>query len=211
MVQRVHLVCSTENLLKTELNHIQKVFLQINDFPLWVIKQIFAEEDQKNNQQNIGDNGISVINIDSEYKRQLLVSPYQGEQGSRLVKSLKRSITKLLPETTQLEFGFTGCKLSTHFQIKDKTIYEHNERYEHNHDVVYLGTCPENNCSDNYVSENARVSERIIDCSDRDQNSHFFKHSCIKNHPNTSKSDLRSSIVDLGTIIVDEKLQKNHC
>ena len=108
MVQRVHLVCSTENLLKTELNHIQKVFLQINDFPLWVIKQIFAEEDQKNNQQNIGDNDISVINIDSEYKRQLLVSPYQGEQGSRLVKSLKRSITKLLPETTQLEFGFTG-------------------------------------------------------------------------------------------------------
>ena len=77
LVQRAKLICSTEKLLKTELNHIQKVFLQINDFPLWIIKQIFVEEDQKNNQQNIGDNDISVINIDC----QLLVLPYQGEQG----------------------------------------------------------------------------------------------------------------------------------
>ena len=110
--------------------------------------------------------------------------PYQGEQGSRLVKTLKRSITKLLPKTTQLEFGFTGSKRSTHFQIKDKTIFEHN------HDVVYLGTCPENNCPDNYVGESARcISERIIDHNGRDQNSHLFKHSCYKNHPNTSKTD----------------------
>ena len=43
MIQRAHLVCSTEDLLKTELNHIQKVFLEINEFPLWVMKQIFAE------------------------------------------------------------------------------------------------------------------------------------------------------------------------
>ena len=83
--------------------------------------------------------------------------PYQGEQGSRLVKSLKRSITKLLPKTTQLVFEFTGSELSTHFQIKKKT------KFEHNHNVVYLGTCPENNCSDNYVGESSRrISETII-------------------------------------------------
>ena len=43
------------------------------------------------------------------------MSLVNAEQESRLVKSLKRSITKLLPETTQLEFGFTGSKLNTHF------------------------------------------------------------------------------------------------
>ena len=37
---------------------------------------------------------------------------YQGEQGSRLVKSLKQNITKLLPETIQLEFTFTGVILA---------------------------------------------------------------------------------------------------
>ena len=100
MIQRAHLVCSTEDLLKTELNHIQKVFLEINEFPLWVMKQIFAEQDQKNKQKNIQDNDSSVINTESGNKRHLLVLPYQGEQGPPLVKSLKQSITKLLPEIT---------------------------------------------------------------------------------------------------------------
>ena len=108
MVQRLHLICSTENLLKTELNQIQKFFLEINDFPLWVIKQIFAEEDQKNKQQNIEDNDSSAIDTDSENKRHLLVLPYQGKQESRIVESLNQSIAKLLPETTQLDFRFTG-------------------------------------------------------------------------------------------------------
>ena len=132
------------------------------------------------------DNDSSVINTESGNKHPLLLLPYQGEQGSRLVKSLKRSITKLIPKTTQLELGFTASKLSTYFQIKDKIIFEHN------YDVVFLGTCPENNYSRNYVGESARrISERIIDHNDRDHNSHLFKHSCCKNHPNTSKTDFQ--------------------
>ena len=63
-----------------------------------------------------------------------------------------------------------------------------------------------NNCSDNYADENThRISDRTIDHSGRDQNLNLFKHSCIENHPNT----LRSSAVDLRSIIVDNKLQ-NH-
>ena len=136
--------------------------------------------DQKNKQQNNEDNDSSVINTESGNKRHLLVLPDQGEERSRLVKSLKGSIAKLLPETTQLEFGFTGSKLSTHFQIKDRTIFEHN------HDVAYLATCPENNGSDNYVGECAcRISENIIDHRGRNQNPHLFKPSCYKSHPKT--------------------------
>ena len=37
----------------------------------------------------------------------------------------------------QLEFGCTRSKLSKLFQIKNKT------KFEHYHDVVHLGTCPE--------------------------------------------------------------------
>ena len=179
--------------MKTELNHIQKVFLEINDFPLWVIKQIFAEEEQKCKHQNIEDKDSNVINIESRNKRYLLVLPYQGEQGSRLFISLKRSITKLLPEATQLELGFTGSKLSTHFQIKHKT------EFEHKHDVVYLGTCPKNNCLDNYVGESARlISEKIIDHNRRDQNLQL----CIKSHPNTSKTEFK---------IISSGFKNNYC
>ena len=66
LIQRRHLICLTEDLLKTEINHIQKVFLEMNDFPLWVIKQIFAEKYQKNKQQNMEDNDRSVINTEKE-------------------------------------------------------------------------------------------------------------------------------------------------
>ena len=89
LVQRAHLIGSTEDLLKTELNHIQKVLLEINDFPLWVIKQIFPEEEQKYKHQNIEDNDSNVRNTKSGNKHHLFVLHYQGEQGSRLVKSLK--------------------------------------------------------------------------------------------------------------------------
>ena len=54
-------------------------FLEKNDFPLWVIKQIFAEEDQKNKQQNIEDNDSKVINTESGNKRHRLVLTYQGK------------------------------------------------------------------------------------------------------------------------------------
>ena len=87
MLQRVHLICSAEDFLKIELHHIQKVFLERNDFPLWVIKQIFAEEEQKSKHQNI--QGNYVTNTERENKRHLLVLPYQGEQGSQSVKSLR--------------------------------------------------------------------------------------------------------------------------
>ena len=190
LVQRVHLIYSTEDLLKTELNHVQKVFLEINDFPLWVIKQIFAEEEQKYKYQNIKDKDSNVINIESGNKRHLLVLPYQGEQGSLLVKFVKRSITKPLPKETQLEFGFTGSKLSTHFQGKD------NAEFEHNHDVVHVRTCPENNCSNNYILE------RIIDQYGGEQNSHLFKHSCIKNHSNNRKTDFK---------IISSGFNSNYC
>ena len=59
-------------------------------------------------------------NVSSGNKHHLLALPYQGEHGSHLVKYLKRTISKLLPEATQLEFGFTERKSSTHFQKRTK-------------------------------------------------------------------------------------------
>ena len=47
-----------------------------------------------------------------------------------------------------------------------------------------------------------RISEGIIDHSGRDQNSHFFKHCCIKNHPNTSKTDFK---------IINSGFKYNYC
>ena len=42
LVQRAYLVCSTETYLKEELTHLEKVFIEKNNYPKYVIKQVFT-------------------------------------------------------------------------------------------------------------------------------------------------------------------------
>ena len=107
----------------------------------------------------------------------MLLLPYQGEKGLHLTKSLKRNLKSLLCSTVKANIGFTGKKLSTCFQIKNQT------KFEHKHDIVYLRTCPEDNCSENYIGESGCwISKRIIDHNGRNQKSHIFKRSSEKCH-----------------------------
>ena len=99
----------------------------------------------------------------------MLLLPYQGEKGLHLTKSLKRTLKSLLPNAVKANIGFTGKKLSTYFQIKDQTKFEHKHEEE----------------------SGRRISERIIDHDARDQKSHIFKHSskkcCQHFHTNSFK------------------------
>ena len=146
-----------------------------NNFPIWVVKKILKEEKEKIDNRNNGDKNKHIqteIKFESEDKSHLLLLPYQGEKDLHLTKSLIRNLKSLLPSTVKANIGFTGKKLSRCFQIKDQT------KFEHKHDIIYLGTCPEDNCSENYIRESGyRISERIIDHNCRDQKSHIFKHS----------------------------------
>ena len=48
--------------------------------------------------------------------------------------------------------------------------------FEHKHDLVYHGKCPDNNCNDVYVGETGRrILERILDHNGRDVKSHLLK------------------------------------
>ena len=61
--------------------------------------------------------------------------------------------------------------------MKDKT------KFEHNHDIVYHGICPETDCSENYIGETARrISERVKDHRGKDVHSHLFKHTVESGH-----------------------------
>ena len=103
----------------------------------------------------------------------MLLLPYQGEKGLHLTKSLKRNLKSLLCSTVKANIG----KLSTCFQIKNQT------KFERKHDIVYLRTCPEDNCSENYIGESGCwISKRLIDHNGKDLKSHIFKHSSEKCH-----------------------------
>ena len=48
---------------------------------------------------------------------------------------MKKTIHKLLPEIVNAQVAYTGRKLSTCFQIKDKS------KFDHQHDLVYHAKC----------------------------------------------------------------------
>ena len=81
---------------------------------------------------------------------------------------------KILLNNVKPRIAFTGRKVGTSFQIKDKT------EMKHNHDIVYYNECSEEQCDKNYFGETGRrISERIIDHAGRDSNSCVYKH-CVE-------------------------------
>ena len=62
--------------------------------------------------------------------------------------------------------------------FKDKTVFPHK------HALVYHADCPVENYNDNYVGDRTRrISERVIDFSERDKNTHILKRQTGKEHP----------------------------
>ena len=186
LIERDFLICSTDNLQNRELEHIEKVFYENNSYPNYVIKQVLQQiSEQHNNETNGTDNSnnninggnISSMNNESVTleKQTLLVLPYQGKKGDHILKSFKKGMRKILPNNVKPRTAFTGRKVGTSFQIKDKT------EMKHNHDIVYYIKCPVEQCNENYIGEiRRRISERIIDHAGRDSNSYVYKH-CIEN------------------------------
>ena len=65
-------------------------------------------------------------------------------------------------------------------------------RNEHRHDVIYLGTCPETTCNDNYIGEAKRqIFERVKEHNGRDFNPHLLKHALENKHQHVSEKDFK--------------------
>ena len=63
---------------------------------------------------------------------------------------MKRRISKLLPPEIKTQVAYTGKKLSTCFNVKDQS------KFEHGYDVVYYADCPNEKCGQNYIDESGR-------------------------------------------------------
>ena len=178
LVTRAFDICSTDEYLKQELEHILNVFHHRNICLLWVINKVIDNAEK-----------IPSVNENDSSKNETihrLMLPYQGDKGSNLLKLMKRYVNKLLPEHTKLEITFTGKKLNSCFSIKDKT------KFEHQHDLVYYVKCTEPSCRDNYVGETGRrITETIKDYSGRDHASHMVKYNIETSHTDVNTANLK--------------------
>ena len=90
---------------------------------------------------------------------------------------MNRHLHKHLKYDVKVMITYQRTKLSSRFQVKDQT------KFEHRNDVVYCCKCPENDCDDFYIAETDRqISERIIDHNKRDKNSHPLQHAQNRKH-----------------------------
>ena len=167
--------------MQEELHHIEKCFTEINGYPRWLLKQTLdsfktssKEYDNKINNKNNNDVNINNLSDKTEHTLKL---PCQGDHGTNLIKSIKASIKKSLPENHDARIILTDTKLRSQFNIKDDT------NKQHTHDLVYFSRCPSTNCTDNYKGEGARrLSERVVDNAGRDTKSHIVRHCLNSNH-----------------------------
>ena len=100
---------------------------------------------------------------------------------------MKRIIAKLLPPIKiKTEVAYTGKKLSTCFNVKDQS------KFDHQHDMVCYADCPNETCRENYTGDSGRrISERMKDHNGRDLASLILRHSVESGRANVSYKDFK--------------------
>lgn len=199
ILTRAYKICSTNELLDKELKHIEKEFIEINEYPKWIINQLKEEckllHEKNNNTTHVVNNIHSNDNSDNNTANNInvenitthmLVLPYKGDKGEKLMKSLNKHIKQVLPENHQSRFAYKSKKLGAFFNIKDQT------KLEHYNDLNYLVDCPVESCSENYLGETARrINERVLEHAGKDKKSHMLRHTLQSGHPSVSLSDFK--------------------
>ena len=164
----------------------RKSICKRNNYPRWLVKQMMKKVLDEHTNRNVPNVNINFPNEDSHHsvKTPLISLPYKGKQGENVIRSLRNSLDKTLPQDVKPKFIFTGTKLSTKFQIKDKT------KDEHKHNLVYRGRFPE--CDESYVGETGRrLQERVDEHSGKDSKCNILRHSYQENHKNVSRNNFQ--------------------
>ena len=187
LFRRAFLVCSEEEGLKKEIEHLKFVFSKINRYPDNVIKNTSKSLEEKIRLETLpigsepsmneeGANEISTENITHPY----MVLPYKGDLGNKILHKFKNRVFNLLPASVSPRIIFKGKKVGSFFPIKDKV------KKEHRSDLVYEYECDvTTHCNplENYIGETGvRIGTRSDQHAKRDKNSAIYKHSISHQH-----------------------------
>ena len=109
------------------------------------------------------------VTTNTEENEHLLMLPYKGKVGETTLKSLRNTLKSVIPANNTCKIIYTGTKLASKFNIKEKISKEHK------HDLICKAQCPSPNCDETYIGEIGRkFSERITDHSGRDDNTYKY-------------------------------------
>ena len=112
--------------------------------------------------------------------------PYAGEKGETLLKDLKKTLQKNLPENIKCRVVQTGTKISRNFNIKDKVDGKHLSNF-----IYRRPDCKnkKRNLGDCVGETSRRRILRTGEHGGKDKQSEIFKHSSTTKHPRVKDED----------------------
>ena len=187
IIRRAYEICSAEEELSKELAHIEKVFTITNGYPrslvISALRKVKQQVDGTTTSSNV--DGTNDSNENDDPKILMLKVPYAGDKGESLIKDLKNTLRRNLPENLECRVIQTGTKLSRHFNIKDKVDSKHLSNF------IYRRDCKNKKCTKgDYIGETARRKVvRTGEHGGKDKKSWIFQHSTTTKHPRAKDED----------------------
>ena len=181
------IMISSANYLEKELDHLCKVFCDINQYPTQVTNKIINEEVEKHQRTQTEEEDVTNEPEEMEEPEKVHLNlPYGGEKGQQLMRKLGRNIGKSLKGKVVLRTTYTPCKLGSRFTVKDKT------KLVHQHNVTYHINCANKKCKSEYTGQTKRrILVRTMDHNSKDAKSHVLQHSKKTKHRRVFLKDVK--------------------
>ena len=107
--------------MEKELTHIRTFFRNTNGYPNWIINQAFEQVKAKqrdpvlnsnvSNKNEAGPTNNQTIVGKHDDKKHLPMIPYKGGKEEQAIKSVRKTIKRLLPRNLKVQVSFTGNNL----------------------------------------------------------------------------------------------------
>ena len=195
LIKRAFLVSSTTTSLDSELDHIKKVFSELNDYPPKLVVEIIKNERRYQQEQlrqaTSTDEAPSYEQSSDEEKpvTMTLNLPYAGDKGEKLVSKVQKYIANTVNKAKKkvsVNAVYKATRLGSKFNIKDKI------NFEHQHNVVYHAECPNRKCTSHYTGQTkCRIQKRSSQHHGKDKKSHLVKHAQGTKHKRVSLKDFK--------------------
>ena len=113
-IKRGGAVCSNENLLKTEIEHLRKVFVKMSSKPRHIVNRVINQE-LSQNLETIQENDQT----EEPTETAQLIVPYTGKQGHKIISKVKKDLSKALSSKVKTMVTCQETKLLKEFNIKN--------------------------------------------------------------------------------------------
>ena len=116
----------------------------------------------------------------------MLVLPYEGERGQRIIKSINKAVKKILYQNHVTQNVYKSKKLGSYFNMKDSA------KLEHQHDLTHLTQGPGVICNETYLGETSRgLQGRVLEHAGKDKRPNMVKHNMDTGHPPVCMKDFQ--------------------